>query len=348
MDSHDATDPPTAAQPTAWHLHWQTAVGQTFLPNPTLAERIRERLVAAHVRKGRVLVDYTILPTEIHLIARLAAGDTPGDVAGAIGNVVARWVREAGRVRSPGMGGPFRAFHLASDDAIRREVRMLAWRPPFLRLCGGPTFYRHGALRIALGMRPSRGFDARPMLRLFGDSTPQARPALRRWISDRPSDLDWHVWELARGLSLAPSHGEPQPRGFRQVKTGEAAALVALAGHGGVEAALGLLADWVSWRIGTGGAIDLHRGRDAPAARGRAIVARLAVEHAVCSAAFVARHFGKAKATLSEQVSASRRREADMRLVTTPMARILEEIGTLKGGRDQRQRVPAAGPIDPA
>ena len=325
-----------AASPTTWHLHWQAAIGQTFLPTTLLAERIRERLVAAHRHRGRVLVDYTMLPTEIHLIACLAAGDTPGDVAGAIGNVVARWVREAACVRSPVMGGPFRSFLLASDDAVRREIRMLAWRPPFLCLCRGPTFHRHGALRIALGMRPARGFDARPMLRLFGDGTLQARPALRRWIAHRPSDLDWHAWELARGIALAPSHGGPQPGGFREVKTGESAALVAMAGCGGLEAALGLLADWVAWRIGTGGAIDLRCGRDARAARGRAIVARLAVEHALCSAAFVARHFGKAKATLSEQVGASRMREADTRLVTTPMTHVLEEIAMLKGGQGQR------------
>lgn len=330
MDSHTATGPQHKPRTSSWHLHWQAAIGQTFVPTPALADRIRDRLVHAHQRKGRVLIDYTVLPKEIHLIARLSAGDSPGDVAGGIGNVVARWVREAGQVRSPVMGGPFRSFILESDDAIRHEARMLAWRPAFLRLCRSPAFYPHGALRTALGMRPAHGFDARPLLHLFGDSTVTARAALRRWIADPPSDIDWHAWELSRGLTLAPSHGGPMPGGFREVKNGEAAALVALAGHGGVEAALGLLADWVSWRIGRTGALDLHQDRNTLAARGRAIVARLAVEHAVCSAAFVARYFGKAKATLCEQMGASRLREADTRLVTTPMIRILEEIAALK------------------
>lgn len=336
MDSRDATEEPAAARHSTWHLHWQAAVGQTFLPNLTLAERIRGRLVAAHTRRGRVLVDYTILPTEIHLITCIAEGDTPGEVAGAIGNVIARWVREAGHVRSPVMGGPFHSRLIRSDEELRREIRMLAWRPVVLGLCRGPTFYPHSALRISLGLRPAGGFDARPKLRLFGDGTIKSRLVLSRWVSRRPTDLDWRSWELARGLALAPSHGGPEPAGFREVKTGEAAALVAMAGKGGVDAALGLLVDWVTWKIGTGGATDVRKGQDPQAVRGRAIVARLAVAHALCSAAFVARFFGKAKATLSEQVSASRVREADTRLVAMPMARILEEISMLKTAPGRR------------
>lgn len=336
MEPDDAPEPAIAPGHSTWHLHWQAAVGQTFLPNPALAERIRDRLVAAHMRRGRVLVDYCILPTEIHLIADIAESDTPGEIAGAIGNVIARWVREAGHVRSPVMGGPFHSRLIRSDEDLRREIRMLAWRPVVLGLCRGPTFYPHGALRISLGLRPAAGFDARPALRLFGDSTTKARLVLSRWVSRRPSDLDWRSWELARGLTLAPSHGGPQPRGFREVKTGEAAALVALAGKGGIDAALGLLVDWVSWRLGVAGAVDFRKGQEAHAVRGRAIVARLAVKHALCSAAFVARYFGKAKATLSEQVSASRKREADTHLVSLPMARILEEIATVKATRTDR------------
>jgi hypothetical protein len=99
-----------------------------------------------------------------------------------------------------------------------------------------------------------------------------------------------------------------------------------MAGHGGVDAALDLLADWVSWRIALSALPDLRQGRQAQSARARAIVGRLAVAHALCSAAFVARHFGKANATLCEQMAASRVRDADNHLVTLPMLRILEEI----------------------
>src|SRR5262245_39510136 len=135
MDSHEPRDKAPDVPPAAWHLHWQAAVGQTFLPDPLLADRIRDRLVAAHTRGGRVLLDYTILPTEIHLIARLSDADAPAEVARAIGNVVARWVREATHVRSPVMAGPFRSCVIHSDDEIRAEMRMLAWRPVVLGLC---------------------------------------------------------------------------------------------------------------------------------------------------------------------------------------------------------------------
>jgi hypothetical protein len=327
MDLEDALPAVIAAPLSNWHLHWQAAFGRSFLVDPTLASRIRDRLLVAHARRGRVLVDYTILPTEIHLIAQIADDDSPGEVAGAIGNAVSRWVHEVQQVRSPVMGGPFRSFRLHADDDVRREIRMLAWRPVVLRLCRGPTFHAHNALRIALGMRRPDGFDSRPLLRLFGDKPIDARPALSKWISRRPSDQDWRSWELARGLALAPSMGGPRPTGFRAVKTQGAAALVAMAGQGGVEAALCLLTHWISTKIAANGAVDLHAGQDAQAVRGRSLVARVAAEHALCSSAFVARYFKRAKATLSEQVAASRLREADTLLVNTPMDRILEELG---------------------
>lgn len=324
----DLDDVPSAtiAPTSRWHLHWQAALGRSFLVDPTLAPRIRDRLIVAHARRGRVLVDYAILPTEIHLIAQIEDGDSPGEVAGSIGNAVSRWVQEAQQVRSPVMGGPFRRFRLESDDDVRREIRMLAWRPVVLRLCRGPTFHAHNALRIALGMRRSDGFDSRPLLRLFGDKPIDARPALTQWISRRPSEQDWRSWELARGLALAPSLGGPRPTGFRAVKTQGAAALVAMAGEGGVEAALCLLTHWASTKVATHGPVDLHGGQDAQAVRGRSLVARVAAEHDLCSSAFVARYFKRAKATLSEQMAASRSREADTLLVNTPMERILEEL----------------------
>ena len=47
----------------------------------------------------------------------------------------------------------------------------------------------------------------------------------------------------------------------------------------------------------------------------RALVACLALDHVLCSAASVARHFGKAKATLSEQMTEPRRRPADQAIL---------------------------------
>ena len=65
-------------------------------------------------------------------------------------------------------------------------------------------------------------------------------------------------------------------------------------------------------------------------ARGRALVACLAVAHHLCSAASVARYFRKAKATLSEQMAACRARSADRQILETPVRRILEESVALK------------------
>ncbi len=309
-----------------WHLQWQAAEGQTFVPIAGLAERIRDRLVSAHERRGRVLIDFTILPTEIHLISGIFNGDSPGAIAGAIGNFVSRWVREARRSRSPVMGGPFQSCRLRSDDEVRQEIRMLAWRPVVLGLCRGPTFHPHGALRVALGRRHRQGFDTRPMLRFFGPETTAARLALTAFVLDRPSSLEWQAWELARGLARAPSHGGPQPSGFREVKTHEAAALLAMAGEGGVEGALGLLGQWVSLKLGAPGGFDLVKDRSGPAAQARAVIARIASRHLLCSSAFVAGCFKRGKSTLCEQVAASRMREVDNKLVATPMKTILTEM----------------------
>lgn len=320
---------PGVGVPSTWHLCWQAAVGREFFPAPSLRGRIRDRLIGAHRSHGRVLVDYCLLPTEIHLVAQLEDGDRPGDLARAIGNVVARWVREAQPIRSPVLAGPFHAHRFESEFELRREVRMLAWRPVVLGLCRGPTYHPDGALRIALGRRPADGFDARPLLQMFGTTVPRARAALRVWISQRPSDAERRAWELARGLTLALSGVGPQPLAAREVRSAEAAALIAAAGTDGVQGAVGLLTEWITAKLGGRAVVDLHGGVDTPAARGRALVARLALEHTLCSSASVARYFGRAKATLSEQIAASRLRVADQEIVLTPMPRILSEVAAL-------------------
>jgi hypothetical protein len=327
--------------PATWHLCWQAAVGREFFPVPSLRARIRDRVVDAHRSRGRVLIDYCLLPTELHIVVQLEDGDEPGDLARAIGNVVARWVREARPIRSPVLAGPFRSHRIDSEIELRQEFHMLAWRPVVLGLCRGPTFYRDGAARVALGRSPVDGFDPRPMLGMFGTTVNGARAGLREWISRRPSDADWRAWELARGLTLAPSGVGPQPAAAREVKTAAAAALVAAAGDGGIDGALRLLTDWTTAKLGGPSIVDLHGGADAVAARGRALVARLAAEYALCSSASVARHFGRAKATLSEQMRASRSREADREIVATPVHRILDEVSALypTGGPAARRRV---------
>lgn len=321
---NDAGDVPSA--PEAWHICWQAAVGRDLFAEVALYARVRERILDAHRRRGRVLIDYLLLPGEIHVIARLDAGDAPGPVARAIGNIVARWVRSAQPVRSPVFAGPFRAHRIEDADALRHELRMLAWRPVFLGLCRQPAHHPHSALRTTLGLRPANGFDARPALQLFGDPVIAARAALRRWLRQRPTDRQVHEWALVCGLALATGRIGPHVAMARELRDRGAASLVAAAGLAGIDGALRLLEAWVKVRLGAPQALDLHASHSALAARGRALVALLAVAHGVCPAAAVARHFGRAKATLSEQMTACRRRPVDARTLAVPLASIVEHV----------------------
>lgn len=68
---------------------------------------------------------------------------------------------------------------------------------------------------------------------------------------------------------------------------------------------LALLSIWSAAKLRLESPLALHEAPTAAAARGRALVACLAVDHRVCSAASVARYLHRAKATLSEQIVAS-------------------------------------------
>ncbi|MGM9479559.1 hypothetical protein ACS5PN_00025 [Roseateles sp. NT4] len=309
---------------STWLLCWQAAVGRSFLAEPSLAWRIRGRLIDAHREWGRVLVDFVVLPTEIHAITQIRRDDSVGSVARAFGNVVSRWVRQAQPIRSPVLAGPYLAQRVDGRDALLREVRMLAWRPVLQKQCSTPTHHPYGGLRIALGLAPSKGFDARPLLGQFGDSVSTAREALRKWAAVRPSDQDWRVWALTRGLEVALSGGGAHFSVARAVE-GPAAALIAAGGGRGVAGALDLIGIWVCATIQSASPLDIKSSSSAMAARGRALVACLAVAHRLCSAAAVARHFLRAKATLSEQMTACRSRPSDRLILATPLRRILEE-----------------------
>jgi len=92
----------------------QAAMGRSFIPDPSLAPPIRDRLIDAHDRPGRAPIDYTLLPTEIQAVSL------------AFGSVVARWVRQAQPVRSPVLAGPFGALSTPSIEDLRNEARILA------------------------------------------------------------------------------------------------------------------------------------------------------------------------------------------------------------------------------
>jgi len=294
------------------------------------------------------LIDYLILPSAIHAVAHIAGGDSVGGVARAVGNVISRWVREAQPIRGPVFADRYRAEPVLSAEDLRDEIRMLAWRPVSLGLCTTPSHYAQGAMKIALGLATARGFDSRPLLRHFGDTVPEARASLRRWIRRRPSEQEWRAWELTRGLELATGTVGPRFAMARPVQ-GPAALLIAAGGTYEVDHALRLLALWVSARLHPASPPDLHSASDPRVARGRALVACIALANRVCSAASVARYFGRAKSTLSEQMAACRRRPTDRLIVDTPIPRILEEVAALlaadtptSNGRRSRSRVRSA------
>jgi len=319
--------------PVAWSLCWQAAVGRDFFTyarsRVPLAERIRGRLIGAHAHEGRVLIDFVLLPKEIHAVTQISAGETVSGVARAFGNVLSRWVREEQPVRSPVLAGPYRAQPIRSIDALRDELRMLAWRPVMLGLCSTPVYYPNGGLRTAAGYSPGKGFNARPYMDLFGEGVPEGRAALRRWVRHRPSEQEWRAWELTRGLELATGSVGPRPSMARAVE-GPAAALIAAGGTYGVDGALALLSIWCAAKIHLASPLLLHDASTAAAARARALVGCLAVEHRLCSAASVARYFHRAKATLSEQMTACRTRPSDQPILGSPLRRILDESAALQ------------------
>jgi hypothetical protein len=331
---------------TLWHLCWQAAVGRNFLAHPSLPMRIRYRLIDAHEDHDRLLLDFLLLPTEIHVVSALAPGDSPGRLARAVGNVVARWVRDFQPVRSPVLAGPHRATRIKSVPELREQVRMLAWRPVHLKLCRTPTHHSHGSVRVALGHNVAHGFNAWPLLSLFADTVQTARKALRRWLASRPSGEAVRYWELTRGLALASGSVGPQPVMARELRAEGAAALAAAAGPAGIDGALRLLETWVAARLDAKGTLDLQAHGGPLASRGRALVACLSVDHGLCSAASVARHFCRAKATLSERMSACRRSTADQAILRLPITRIIEEGTALETRARARARM--QGQHDPA
>jgi len=321
--------PVTPAPPVAWHIVWQAVEGRDLLAHPALAGRIRSRLLDAHRQPDRALLHYLLTSSEIHLLARLSAGRSPGDVARAIGNIVARWVRQSQGVPGVVFAGRYRAHAIGADEAVRDELRMLAWRPVALGLCRAPTHYPNSSLRATLGLTRAMGFDTLPPLRLFGESVPQSRAALRGRIAQRPDAIELRRWELTHGMARAPGDAGTFSPMTRPVR-GLAAALVAAGRPQGIDGALRLLERWVLLKLGDRDASGLAALSSPAGARGRALVASLAVQLDLCSAASVARHFGRSKATLSERMAASRHRPEDQAILGVPLARIVDEAIDLR------------------
>lgn len=324
----------TGADSIVCHLCWQAAVGREFFAQTSLYARVRERLIQAHAKGDRQLLHYVLLPGEIHVLSQLSPGESPSDLARAIGNVVSRWVRQSQPYRSPVLAGPHRAHVITSIDVLLQDLRMLSWRPVRQGVCKSPSQHSHSALRYLLGISPVQGLDTRCVLGLFGTTVPAARAALRAWVARAPSELEWQEWDLTRGLSLASGTVGPQQQIARELRSAGAAALVA-AGGDGIDGALKLLDTWVTWQLSLRSPPKVCGRQSSAQARGRALVACLAVRHHLCSASAVARHFGRAKSTLSEQMAACRSCQIDRTIIATAARRIVEEVGSMQYQKTQ-------------
>ncbi len=329
MEAFDSTGALPMEPGADWHLCWQAAVGRQFFADEALYARVRTRLIEAHGQRGRGLIGYLLLPGEIHVVSRLSRADSCSGLARGIGTIVSRWVRDGQRLYSPVFAGAFRAHRLDSLQALRNELRMLAWRPVHLGLCKTPTHYAHTSLRAVMGLAVQQRFEPKLALGVFGEAVPQARQAMRAWLAARPTQWEIHAWELMRGLVVAPAAAGARPMGLAQQHAAALALLVAAGGREGVVGALRLLEAWVLVRLGLHGQVDLHGSSGRDGSRGRALVACLAVDLGLCSAAAVARHFRRSRSTLSEQMRACRLRPADAALLGLPAGRLAEEAVAL-------------------
>ena len=201
---------------------------------------------------------------------------------------------------------------------------MLAWRPVSTGLRDGPTNYAFSAVRILLGLNLPGGFRTGPLFDLLGSKVPQDRALIRRVMAEPPTQLDVLQWELSK--DLVPARGTLGPDGMmtRHVQ-GPAAVLVAASKDKSIDGALRILVRWVEVKLGLQGGHGLSSNGGPEGARGRALVAGLAMKSGLCSASSVARHFGRAKATLSEQMAASGMRAADQAILAIPMEQIVRE-----------------------
>lgn len=316
--------------PRIWHVYWQVAVGRDLVWKDSLVNQIRARLLRAHQAPGRDLLYYLVLPREIHVLSLLPEGDSAVSLGNGLSNMIARRVREADGQFGLVFSGRYRAERIDSVELLSNEVRMLAWRPVSTGQSVSPSRFTHAALRVILGMNLADGFHATALLEHLGATVPLGRVVLRRALAIRPSDLEVLQWELAKRLMSARGSVGPLGAIARHV-SGLAAMLVAASGSKTIDGALDLLELWVKTQLGLNTMVSLAVMKGFQGSRGRALVACLAVQCGLCSASSVARHFGRAKATLSERMTTARQQPADAVILAIPMERIVRESIALAG-----------------
>src|SRR6218665_3756399 len=183
-----------------WSLSWQAAPGRNLLVHESMAEKILDRLVDAHRQPGRVLLYYVLMPTEIHVITGIESRESIVGIVRSCSHILSRWVRAAHTSRGPAFAAKCRAALLDSMQSLQSEVLMLAWRPVRSGLCVAPALYPYSALIAGADGMSGHGFDARPLLSVYGEPADVARALLDASLRAQPNDETWRCWELKRGL----------------------------------------------------------------------------------------------------------------------------------------------------
>lgn len=307
-----------------WHIYWQAVVGRDLIGDAALARQIRARLLGAHLAQGRELLYYLVLPREMHVLSVLPNGDSAGSLGNGLSNMIAKRVRQTDGTPGAVFRERYQAQRIGDVQVLHDEVRMLAWRPVCLTLSAVPSNYAFSALRAILGLSLAEGLHVTALLEHLGGTVPLGRVALRRALAVQPSDLERLQWELNKGLVSARGTVGATGAIARHVK-GAAAALVAASASKSIDGALELLELWVTTKIALPLSPPLAEQRGFLASRGRALVASLAMRIGLCPASYAARYFRRAKATLSEQMSAIRKKPADSSILSTPADRIVRE-----------------------
>lgn len=324
-----------------WHIYWQAVVDRDLVSHAALARQIRARLLGAHQAAGRELLYYLILPREIHLLSLLPTGDSAASLGNGLSNMIAKRVRQTDGALGAVFRDRYQAHSIDDVHRLRGEVRMLAWRPVSLKCSAVPSNYAFAALRAILGLNVAEGLHVNALLEHLDDTAPLGRVALRRALASPPSELEVLQWELSKGLASARGKAGAAGSIARQVR-GPAAALVAASPGKSIDGALDLLELWVATTLGLPPLPPLAERHGFDASRARALVASLAVQLGLCPASYVASYFRRAKATLSEQMSAIRTRPADKAILAVPADRIVREVVSLMAQRHARA-APAQG-----
>ncbi len=105
---------------------------------------------------------------------------------------------------------------------------------------------------------------------------------------------------------------------------------------------------WVRARLGMQGVPSLRSARGQLGAHARAIVAELAVRNKLCSADAVARHFGRARSTICEQMASVRKSAKHSRLIVTPAHRVVAEVRMLQDSSRSGERTKSRHAVDTA